>query len=214
MRKIALALLFLLLSLLPLTGCGEKENPIIGSWQAELELADVLTEAFAQDEEMGPYLQIRSFPIQLQTVFREDGTYSMSVDHASAESAMSGLMEDLRSSIEDYLNAAVAEYGGTITAEEILAEDGTSMDALMAEMELELSSGDLLSVLNGEGKYLAENGRLYLSDSIQTEAGANGYETYVIEGEGADQTLTLTAGESGGENELEPLYPMVFHRAG
>ena len=215
MRRILFLILsaLLLLSLLSLTGCGEKENPIVGTWEAELDLTDELNAALSEDEALGEYMNLREFVIRVQTVYREDDTYSMSADRASIQTALDGLTEDLTTAVQSWLDASIAAYGGDMTAEEVLAQDGTSMDELITEMKTVLSPEELISGLNRQGRYRAEDGKLCLSDSVNTEIDSRQYEIYTIEGKGAEQTLTLTAGTED-DDAYGGLYPIVFHRMG
>ena len=101
----------------------------------------------------------------------------------------------------------IDESGMDTTVEELLKEADMTMDDLMAEMDEAYSAEDLVGDLNTEGKYLFEDGKLALSDSLDEEADIAEYEAATLDGD----TLTLTGGEDA-DSEFAGLYPIVFER--
>lgn len=131
----------------------------------------------------------------------------MAGDPESAQAAMDSLKEQLKGALTDYLQAMIDESGMDTTVEELLTEADMTMDDLMAEMDEAYSTEDLVGDLNTEGKYLFEDGKLALSDSLDEEADIAEYEAATLEGD----TLTLTGGEDA-DSEFAGLYPIVFER--
>lgn len=213
MKKIlSLTLTALLLAAL-LAGCGgagggaAEEKGITGSWAADVDMTEYLNEMLSEDEEIGQFLTLDNFTIKLLAEFKEDGTYTMAGDPESAQAAMDSLKEQLKGALTDYLQAMIDESGMDTTVEKLLTEADMTMDDLMAEMDEAYSAEDLVGDLNTEGKYLFEDGKLALSDSLDEEADIAEYETATLEGD----TLTLTGGEDA-DSEFAGLYPIVFER--
>ena len=213
MKKIlSLTLTALLLAAL-LAGCGgagggaAEEKGITGSWAADVDMTEYLNEMLSEDEEIGQFLTLDNFTIKLLAEFKEDGTYTMAGDPESAQAAMDSLKEQLKGALTDYLQAMIDESGMDTTVEELLTEAEMTMDDLMAEMDEAYSAEDLVGDLNAEGKYLFEDGKLALSDSLDEEADIAEYEAATLEGD----TLTLTGGEDA-DSEFAGLYPIVFER--
>ncbi len=213
MKKIlSLTLTALLLAAL-LAGCGgagggaAEEKGITGSWAADVDMTEYLNEMLSEDEEIGQFLTLDNFTIKLLAEFKEDGTYTMAGDPESAQAAMDSLKEQLKGALTDYLQAMIDESGMDTTVEELLTEADMTMDDLMAEMDEAYSAEDLVGDLNTEGKYLFEDGKLALSDSLDEEADIAEYEAATLEGD----TLTLTGGEDA-DSEFVGLYPIVFER--
>ena len=206
MKKIlSLTLTALLLAAL-LAGCGgagggaAEEKVITGSWAADVDMTEYLNE-------IGQFLTLDNFTIKLLAEFKEDGTYTMAGDPESAQAAMDSLKEQLKGALTDYLQAMIDESGMDTTVEELLKEADMTMEDLMAEMDEAYSAEDLVGDLNTEGKYLFEDGKLALSDSLDEEADIAEYEAATLEGD----TLTLTGGEDA-DSEFAGLYPIVFER--
>ena len=196
MKKIlSLTLTALLLAAL-LAGCGGAGGG-----------AQYLNDLLGEEEEIGQYLTLDNFTIKLLAEFKEDGTYTMAGDPESAQAAMDSLKEQLKGALTDYLQAMIDESGMDTTVEELLTEADMTMDDLMAEMDEAYNAEDLVGDLNTEGKYLFEDGKLALSDSLDEEADIAEYEAATLEGD----TLTLTGGEDA-DSEFAGLYPIVFER--
>ena len=213
MKKIlSLTLTALLLAAL-LAGCGgagggaAEEKGITGSWAADVDMTEYLNEMLSEDEEIGQFLTLDNFTIKLLAEFKEDGTYTMAGDPESAQAAMDSLKEQLKGALTDYLQAMIDESGMDTTVEELLTEADMTMDDLMAEMDEAYNAEDLVGDLNTEGKYLFEDGKLALSDSLDEEADIAEYEAATLEGD----TLPLTGGEDA-DSEFAGLYPIVFER--
>ncbi len=220
MKKIvSLTVCALLLAAL-LAGCGsasggesspeapaEMQEPgVVGLWIADLDMTDTLNRALAGDEEIGKYLTLDRFVVELLATFDEDGTYSMQCDKRSAQAAVAGLKEQMKVALTSYLEDVAKESGLDLTVEELLTKAGITMDDLLAEMDEIYSAEDLVRDMDKEGRYLFEDGRLALSDDPEKEADLSAAYTAVLEGD----TLTLTAG--GEDNLFSDLYPVVFYR--
>ena len=211
-KTVFLTLCSLLLAAL-LAGCGgapgetAAEDPgIVGSWTADIDMADFLNSALAEDEQFGKYLTLDSFSIRLLADFSEDGAYSMHCDPDSAQTALADLKEQMKGALTGYLEDITKESGLDLNAEELMEQAGITMEDLLAEMDEAYSAEDLVKDMDLSGRYLFEDGKLALSDDPAEDPDPEDAETVTLEGD----TLTFTGG--GEDSQFSGLYPVVFHR--
>lgn len=211
MKKILSLALSALLLVALLAGCGggTAEKGIAGSWAADVDMTEYLNAALSAEEDLGKYLTLDSFTIKLLADFNEDGTYSMKGDPDSAKAAMDGLKEQTKAAVTAYMEDMIKEQGLDMSLDELLEASGMSMDDLVDQMDQAYSTEDLLGDLTMEGKYLYEEGKLALSDSLDEEADLSTYEAVELDGD----TLTLTGGDDA-DSDFAGLYPVVFERVG
>ncbi len=209
MKKILSLALSALLLVALLAGCGggAAEKGITGSWAADVDMTEYLNKILSEEEELSQYLTLENFTIKLLANFNEDGTYSFACDPDSATAAMDGLKDQMKVAVTNYLEDMIKKEGLDMTLDEMLAASGMSMDDLVNEMDNAYSADDLVGDLNTEGKYLYEEGKLALSNSLDEDADLSAYEAVKLDGD----TLTLT-GEGDTDGEYAGLYPLVFER--
>ncbi|MBQ3100176.1 MAG: hypothetical protein IJC50_04215 [Clostridia bacterium] len=191
MKKTLSAILsvIMVLGMLAIAGCGAK-NPFLGSWSGEIDMVDLFNESVAEgigDATMAEYFTVDEFKVKMTFTFTEKSA-SFDIDKASMESAVIGVKDDLVAGMTRFYQDYATALG--MTFEELLAsaDAGTveeQVDAMFTEeMMDELFSSDDFS---GESKYRFEDGKLYLSDDMDSEISEDEYMEYVIEGD----TLTF-----------------------
>lgn len=207
-KRIALLLSFVLVLSLALCACGGKET-IVGTWKTSINLADV----FNQEMEaagMGEFINIESFDLALIMEFKEDGTGSMTVDQEAMTASVDKLAEDLAAGLEAYFTDYFASMGIEMDLDEALAAAGMSMDDLVGELKAEFAGEDAFADFTTEFNYKAEDGKLYMSEDLETEVSTEEYNTYELKG----NTLTLDVGTEEIDDEAaEYLFPMTLTRA-
>lgn len=203
-----LCVLLVLVMMLSLAACGETEqDKLIGTWEAEVELASAFNASLG-DTEDAAYLTVDSLVFKMVLVFNEDGTYSFSADEASVTAAMEGLKEDLMVGMEAYLVDTIAATGMEMTIDEIMEAMGTTLDALVDSIVTDDMIDEMVQTMITEGNFKAEDGKLYMSESLDTACDETYYDTYTLDG------TTLTLVEPSEPDEMtEYLYPMVFTKA-
>ena len=209
-----LSIAMVLVMILLLTACGPAEkDQLLGTWKTEMDLTELFNESMVAtaDEELREILQVRKFNLTVSLSFYDDDTYVMTVDEEALNATMMAAREDLQAGLEVYLMETVAAaVGFEISLEDILAAAGTSMEELMDDIITPELVEDIVSGINSDGKFKAEDGKLYLSAGRMYEVDVNEYETYTVEG----NTLTLHAYVPADEVDdfTKGMYPMVFHK--
>ncbi len=229
MKKITSLVLSIVLVLtlsLSMIGCNEPESSntlnepessntlsepekFIGSWEASIDCAELFNNLFSADEEMGEYIEIEEFELILKVTFKDDGTYKMSVDPKSVEKAVDSLKKDLKKGFTKYFQAVIDSEGLNMTVEELLVANGTNLDDLLEEAFGEDDVDAFVSELESEGKFEVKDGKLYMSDDLDSDIDEDEYETYEI----SENELKLT--DSFGEDVEDGkdfIYPITFKK--
>ena len=214
MKKFTAKLLALMLALalvLSLTACGgSDQKKLVGSWECELDFAPLYNDGM-EAEEGGEYLMVESLPMVLQMTFREDGTCTMSVSKESLTNAVEIMKDAMKTGMEDYLMAMLGDAVEGLTVDDILALMGTTMDDLIDSLVTEEVIAEMADDMVSEGNYMAEDGKLYVSDSLDeaVDVAEDDYSTYTLKGD----TLTLETATDMDEDSAM-LYPMTFKKVG
>ena len=209
-KRIALLLSFVLVLSLALCACGGgKKATLVGTWKTDIDLVDMLNQEM-EAAGMGDFIKLDSFNLPLVLEFKEDGTGSMSVDQEAMTATVDKLAEDLTAGLEAYFADYFASLGMEIDLDEALAAAGMSMDDLVGEMKAQFAGEDAFAEFTNEFKYKAEDGKLYMSESIDSEISIDTYNTYELKG----NTLTLDIGTEELDEELAKyLFPLTLTRA-
>lgn len=160
--------------------------------------------------------------------FNEDGTYSLAVDEASLNTSL----DSLKSALYDFVGDAMfhmlaytcVQMGlaeSVNTPEELEAVMGVSMDEAMTEglgMSLEdfvnglvdssLDVEAMKGVVDNQGKYEAEDGKLYMSQGTEDPVFPEIYNLYTVNG----SIMTITAGPAGLASDIKEFYPLILER--
>ena len=203
-----LALVLVLAIALSLTACGSDQEKIVGTWETEVEFADIFNNTLG-DHEGAEYLKVDSLKLKIVLTLNKDDTYAMVADPASVDAAMTGLKETLKAGMERYLVDTIAATGLNLELGDILHMLNTDMDSLIDEVLTPELMENMAQIMAARGQYLAEEGKLYFSDSVDKEIDRNIYETYVYE-EAADKLILITPNTSDAYTDL--MYPLEFTR--
>lgn len=219
MKKM-IALLMALVLVFAMTACSSAPE-ILGTYETTIDMTDLIVIPFdggagvtGTDLSLANYMEAFSFIMVSE--FNEDGTYRQYKDTASLETAMDNLKDALLRFTDDLLLYSLTEqfasYGYDIKSreavEEMLDMEWDSIFSYIYGIDLEEFVGELTDVLSEEllnetdrllqeGKYKAEDGKLYLSTSIDEEIDESAYKTYEIDGD----AVSITGGVNIEENE-------------
>lgn len=200
--------------------CGETEgeplvindkDKLVGTWKCEMDLAEQINTEMALDAESAEYLNFSSFEIVVYLQFNEDDTYSMYTDTDAMEETLDAAVADFAEGMARYLEDSIyAETGMEMTADEILATAGMSMDDLMAEAFPEGMAEEIAAGMTQSGKFEAKNSMLFTSVDPSYDVDPDVYETYELDG----NTLSITGFVGQGSSATGGVYPLIFNKIG
>lgn len=142
--------------------------------------------------------------------FREDGTYSMTVDKEKLNASIEQLKQVLSAGLTRYMQDLIDASGTEITVEELMNTLGISVDTLLADAINDEVINALIAECTFEGNFNAKDGKLFTSAGKEFGIDENFYETYEV----TEDTLTLLSIVSGEESSRldETLYPITLKR--
>ena len=186
-RILAMAMALVMI-LCAFTGCGKSsqkqdESLIIGKWQTSVDLAGVMDEALkdsdmTEEAEIFGDTDLSGITMLLNMEFKEDGTYTVSLDNASGEDAVKQMAQRMIPALKEYLRGVYASSTGAdasaVTDEELdllLPQMGMESWDDMGEMIMgEIDTDEMFAEANSAGKYMLKDGKLYTTDSVDEEA--------------------------------------------
>ena len=239
MKKL-LALLLVLALGLSLAACGGAKSDIVGTWRGKVDMTEYIISK--GDADIGAVLSDQGVDMPLDSignyltefapvctyVFREDGTYTFTMDEAS----MQLVLEAYQAGVETYFRYFYAEVLCQTLVELGMAEQvngveeleailGVSLDEAISEMvgmelrdfigqivDEELGTAqEMAGKINREGKYKAKDGKLWMSSGLEYDVDPELYDLYSISG----STLTIEAGTVS-QGEVALVYPLVLQK--
>ena len=196
MKKL-LCLALSLLFLLGFSACERSE--LTGSWQAKITYAELtegqITAGFGKYSDHIKGLD--SVSLHYTYTFSEDGTYLEACD---TESFLNDLNEILKDGITAYYTDYIAENRLNITPKDAMAADGITFDDLVDESVIS-------SYKPREGNFKTKDGRLYLSQSLDTAIDEAVYTEYELKG----NKLTLKKAV-GASFSVSSMLPITFNK--
>lgn len=239
MKKL-LALLLVLALGLSLAACGGTKSDIVGTWRGKVDMTEYIISK--GDADIGAVLSDQGVDMPLDSignyltefapvctyVFREDGTYTFTMDEAS----MQLVLEAYQAGVEAYFRYFYAQVLCQTLVELGMAEQvngveeleailGVSLDEAISEMvgmelrdfigqivDEELGTAqEMAGKINREGKYKAKDGKLWMSSGLEYDVDPELYDLYSISG----STLTIEAGTVS-QGEVALVYPLVLQK--
>lgn len=209
------ALLLTVVMLLGLCACSSPEKKLIGTWESELDMTQVMNEAMGElmAEVGGTDMEIdATMSARLEYTFNEDKTYSVTVDADAMAESMTNYMTDIKGVLVEYLYQ-------TFEAQGLSREDADT--ALQAQagctaaelIDLLLSQVDFTEMIDTEemtqtGVYKVEDGKIFMAET-EEDFDDGVYLTYTVDG----STMSLTGDEGdplGFEDFGDSVYPMTL----
>ena len=214
--------IFLILSMLlgmalTMSGCAGDDKKILGTWKAEIDYTEALNAGIRSAEGMkdiAKYFQADSFILTTTFTFRDDGTYTVSIDDASAENALKTIRSIVYGGFRRYLQYQVDMSGLPISVSEYLNLLGISMSELVDGALTDEVKKELLDEMVNPhtGNYRVADGKIYMTEEVDEELTEENYDTYELDGD----TLTLLEchckQEEGFEDIAQSIYPVVLTR--
>lgn len=240
MKKL-LALLLVLALGLSLAACGGAKSDITGTWQGRIDMTEYIVSKGAADigavlsdqgvdmplDSIGNYLP--EFAPVCTYVFREDGTYTFTMDEASMQLVLEGYQAGVEAYFRYFyaqvLCQTLVELGMADQVngvEELEAILGVSLDEAISEMvgmelrdfigqivEEELGTAqEMAGKINSEGKYKTKDGKLWMSSGLEYDVDPESYDYYSIAG----NILTIEEGSPSEGEASTVIYPLVLEK--
>lgn len=146
-----------------LSGCGEKDK-FVGSWIAEINMADAVNSQLAEIPQFGDYIKISDFNFRIDYTFNSDSTYTVSANNNDMDAITENLKNDFKNGIAKYFEAIIKAQGYEMTVDEFLSYSGTSLDEFMGknfdENELTAEFNKIFDSFNTKGTFKAKDGIL------------------------------------------------------
>ena len=219
-KRQVICILAVLTAVIMLAGCsipvgifdaGDK-NEFLGTWTAIGDVVESINEGVREGlagngEELTDYLEISSFEVTLVFTFNKDNTYSVSVDKDALKTTVENTKDEIKDGALAFLEDTLEKSGSDMTVEDLLKTSGLDLDALAdSSLDYNKISESFANDLEREGNWKAENGELYLSESVNEEADDLS-KLYEITSDG----IKLTEPE-GSESDEMGLYPLLLKK--
>lgn len=174
---------------LALTACSSSDpkEDLVGAWSGQVDVMDQVVEGMrVTAPEIADELELENFYIPLEMEFRDDNTYTMTVDQEKLDESMDALIQKLVDATMVYMEQMLKEQGITdMTVDEALAQSGMDRESFTQLMRDSLSqlSSSVVQQIQTEGQYRLEGNQMYTSDDKDTEPGSDGATPYTLDGD-------------------------------
>ena len=212
-RILSLALaVFMAVALLCFSGCSKESDALIGTWEGDVNYAPLFNQMIqsAAGEGLGEYWTVEDFRLTLVLTFRDDGTYSMTVDEEKLDIAIQQLKFKLSKGLEAFMQDLIDASGTSQTVEEFMASLGVSPDELIDEALGPDIRDQMVKECSFDGNFTAKDGKLYTSAGLEFSIDEDTYEVYEV----TQNTLTLMSvvNKDGNSFLNEAFYPITLIR--
>lgn len=174
---------------LTLAACGgnDPKEDLVGAWSGQVDVMDQVVEGMrVTAPEIADELELENFYIPLEMEFRDDNTYTMTVDQEKLDESMDALIQKSVDTIMVYMEQMLKEQGITdMTVDEVLAQSGMDRESFTDLMEQSMGnlSSSVAQQIQTEGQYRLEGNQMYTSDDKDTEPGSDGATPYTLDGD-------------------------------
>lgn len=174
---------------LTLAACGgnDPKEDLVGAWSGQVDVMDQVVEGMrVTAPEIADELELENFYIPLEMEFREDDTYTLTVDQEKLDESMDALIQKSVDATMVYMEQMLKEQGITdMTVDEVLAQSGMDRESFTDLMEQSMGnlSSSVVQQIQTEGQYRLEGNQMYTSDDKDTEPGSDGATPYTLDGD-------------------------------
>lgn len=194
----------MLISCFMFTGC--TKNELEGSYIMDLDFSEQINSGFAGSD-LEEYIKIETGYFTYIAKFNADGTYSFDVVDQSLVDMIDSVRLTVADGMRRYYKMKLLEADSPLSVDEFLEQQNIDLDAVAKDAFSDAMVEEMIGSLENEGYYTAKDGKLCMSESLDTRPDPEVYEEYTLEGD----TLTITAGSTENETE-EGIYPLVFKK--
>lgn len=205
-KKIFAVVATLMATIMCFVGCGSNEPDLVGKWECDYDLTDLMNESFAQGlgmeaDEFMKYMKFSDFVLKLDFEFTADGYMKIELNRESIEQRAAEGREMITNGLNAYFEDQLSDLG-IDDVEAYLAEVGMDPAAIAEESMGADFVEQQITAMSRTCKFSAKDGKLYSFDEGEI-ANPDLYETFTLEGD----TLTITGASDGSEG-----YPFVLTR--
>lgn len=174
---------------LTLAACGgnDPKEDLVGAWSGQVDVMEQVVEGMRLTApEIADELGMENFYIPLEMEFREDDTYTLTVDQEKLDESMDALIQKSVDATMVYMEQMLKEQGITdMTVDEVLAQSGMDRESFTDLMEQSMGnlSSSVVQQIQTEGQYRLEGNQMYTSDDKDTEPGSDGATPYTLDGD-------------------------------
>lgn len=205
-------------------GCGGKsvkktdEELIVGKWETNIDFETVMEEVMkgSSNAELLEEVDFSGITMRMTAEFTAEHTYTVTVDRASAETAIKEMVNRMIPAMKNMIRKELAEGMG-VTAEEITDEQVDAMlpylgvDSWDALRDMLLENMDVDAMFKDSdisGKYMLKDGKFYSANSgeVTEESESMRYEL-------SGDTLVLHT-EDTSDDMPEFMKTLTFKRVG
>lgn len=210
-RILSLALVAIVL-LSCFAGCSKESDALIGTWEGKVNYAEYFNQGLQSvaGEGLAEYWAVEEFAITLILTFREDGTYSMTVDREKLNDTINALKKKLTRGLRDFMEDLIEASESDMTVDEFMASLEIDATAMIEEAVGPDIVEALVNECTYEGNFSVKDGKLYTSAALAYSVDESMYEIYEV----TQNTLTLMSvvGSDGNSLLNESLYPITLLR--
>lgn len=174
---------------LTLAACGgnDPKEDLVGAWSGQVDMMDQVVEGMnLTAPEIAQELEMEAFNLTLEMEFRDDNTYTMTVDQEKLDESIEALIQKTVDATMVYMEQMLKEQGITnMTVDEALAQSGMDRESFTDLMEQSMGnlSSSVVQQIQTEGQYRLEGNQMYTSDDKDTEPGSDGATPYTLDGD-------------------------------
>ena len=133
-----------------LTACSDSENKnnqsnqnqetllkrdlIVGKWEAEVDMTQMLEEIFASNESLGEFVTVSDFKMKFFFTFEENSFMKLEVDEVTLAESFDKFFAGMKQSMHDYFETMIQESQIQMTVEELLEKSNLNLDTLVKDM--------------------------------------------------------------------------------
>lgn len=206
-----LSIILALTFMLSLTGCSDS-NKFVGQWKAEVDITDSFSSAMSgENEDILKYIKPTTLTVGFVFVFNSDGTYRITVDEEAWKETMRTFGQSMAEGLRAYFQDLIVSSGLDMSVDELLESTGVDIDSMVDEMVSELENSELFGEDSiSEGNFKAEKGKLYTSESLNSEIDETEYTSYTFEEDSIIFTGAVEAEFIDMEDMDIELFPMTL----
>lgn len=186
------------------------ELTLVGEWVGTIDMTDMFNDIVTGgDPTMEQYFNFTNICFDLRMEFTEDETCTLYVDAASVDVLMDTMKTQLTEFLYDYMTALLEQSGADMSVDDLLAIQGYTVESFIEEnFDVEDLAANFTNIYES-GNFVAEDGMLYVSDSMSTDAKSVIPNPYTLDGD----TLIIEAAADASSSD-EFMYPLVLKRVG